>query len=38
MKKSLEKVKSVLTWFILITYPLIAVFLYLVMFLGFGAD
>lgn len=38
MKKSYEKVKSVLTWFILITYPLIAVFLYLVMIVGCGAD
>ena len=38
MKKSYEKVKSVLTWFILITYPLIAVFLYFMMAVGFCLD
>lgn len=38
MKKFIQKVKSVLTWFMLITYPLIAVFAYMVMYAVFFAD
>lgn len=38
MKKSIQKLKSVLTWFMLITYPLIAVFAYMVMYVFFFAD